>query len=92
MTHRSPLVTLAGLVVAFAIMFSINIANNPTRRAARERIRVPVASATPSTEVQSPAATERPACGHADQDRNAGPGGRMSSHEDRLRRPDQGPR
>jgi hypothetical protein len=28
MTHRSPLVTLAGLVVAFAIFFGINLANS----------------------------------------------------------------
>jgi hypothetical protein len=60
MTHRSPLITLAGLVVAFAIMFGINIANsaprageyaNPSGSAS--------ASPTPSTEVQSPAATEK---------------------------------
>jgi hypothetical protein len=31
MTHRSPLVTLAGLVVAFAIFFGINLANSAPR-------------------------------------------------------------
>ena len=60
MTHRSPLVTLAGLVVAFAIMFTINIANNPERAEQPASASAsPVASATPSTEVQSPAATEK---------------------------------
>jgi hypothetical protein len=33
MTHRSPLVTLAGLVVAFAIFFGINLANSAPRQA-----------------------------------------------------------
>ena len=33
MTHRSPLVTLAGLVVAFAIFFGINLANSAPRGA-----------------------------------------------------------
>ena len=33
MTHRSPLVTLAGLVVAFTIFFGINLANSAPRGA-----------------------------------------------------------
>ena len=31
MTHRSPLVTLLGLVAAFAIMFGVNIASSAPR-------------------------------------------------------------
>ncbi len=31
MTHRSPLVTLLGLVVAFAIMFGVNLASSEPR-------------------------------------------------------------
>jgi glucose/arabinose dehydrogenase len=60
MTHRSPLVTLAGLVLAFAIMFGVNIANS-AQRAGQPANPSPSASAspTPSTEVQSPAATEK---------------------------------
>jgi hypothetical protein len=63
MTHRSPLVTLAGLLVAFAIMFGVNIAN--TSRAGQPPSASspppssPSASAVPSTEVQSPAATDQ---------------------------------
>jgi hypothetical protein len=60
MTHRSPLVTLAGLVVAFAIMFSINIANSAPRAGEyANRSGSASASPPPSTEVQSPAATEK---------------------------------
>jgi hypothetical protein len=33
MTHRSPLVTLAGLVVAFAIFFGVNLANSAPHQA-----------------------------------------------------------
>jgi hypothetical protein len=33
MTHRSPLVTLAGLVVAFALFFGINLASSAPRQA-----------------------------------------------------------
>jgi hypothetical protein len=33
MTHRSPLVTLAGLVVAFAIFFGVNLANSARHQA-----------------------------------------------------------
>jgi hypothetical protein len=60
MTHRSPLVTLAGLVVAFAIMFGINLANSAPRSGEYANPSAsPSASAAPSTEVQSPAATEK---------------------------------
>jgi hypothetical protein len=60
MTHRSPLITLAGLVVAFAIMFGVNIANSAPRAGEYANPSAsPAASATPSTEVQSPAATEK---------------------------------
>src|SRR5215207_6561885 len=49
MTHRSPLVTLAGLVVAFAIFFGINLANSATRQATGPGY----SSASPSASSQS---------------------------------------
>lgn len=58
MTHRSPLVTLAGLVVAFAIMFGVNIALDRDEPATAAR---PSASASASSagtsQVPSPGAT-----------------------------------
>jgi hypothetical protein len=60
MTHRSPLVTLAGLVLAFAIMFGVNIANSAPRSGEYANPSASAsASPTPTTEVQSPAATEK---------------------------------
>jgi hypothetical protein len=59
MTHRSPLVTLAGLVVAFAIMFGVNIAMDRDQPATAGG---PSASATSSpaatTQAPRPTATE----------------------------------
>src|SRR5829696_147836 len=49
MTHRSPLVTLAGLVVAFAIFFGINLANSAPRQATGPGY----SSASPSASSQS---------------------------------------
>jgi hypothetical protein len=49
MTHRSPLVTLAGLVVAFAIMFGVNLA--------MERDQPPTAGVPSAPAYPSPAAT-----------------------------------
>jgi hypothetical protein len=60
MTHRSPLVTLAGLVLAFAIMFGVNLANSAPRSGEYANPSASAsASPTPTTEVQSPAATEK---------------------------------
>jgi len=63
MTHRSPLVTLAGLVIAFAIFFGLNLANS----AAHQEVGEGYLSASPSasgttnqpTEVPNPTATEQ---------------------------------
>jgi hypothetical protein len=49
MTHRSPLVTLAGLVVAFAVFFGINLANSAPRQATGAGY----SSASPSASSQS---------------------------------------
>lgn len=62
MTHRSPLVTLAGLVVAFGLFFGINLANS----APRQEVGAGYSSGSPSateptdqpTAVPSPTATE----------------------------------
>jgi hypothetical protein len=51
MTHRSPLVTLAGLVVAFAIMFGVNIAMDRDQPA---KAGVPSPSASPAATTQAP--------------------------------------
>jgi hypothetical protein len=60
MTHRSPLVTLAGLVVAFAVFFGINLANSAPRQATGPGY----SSASPSAssernETQSPSPTQQ---------------------------------
>src|SRR5215210_5027558 len=62
MTHRSPLVTLAGLVVAFALFFGINLASSAPRQATGPEY----SSASPSassadrtSETPSPSATEQ---------------------------------
>jgi hypothetical protein len=51
-THRSPLVTLLGLVVAFAIMFAVNVASSAPRESYRAG-----PSATPSTATATSAAS-----------------------------------
>jgi hypothetical protein len=62
MTHRSPLVTLAGLVVAFGIFFGINLANSAPRQEVGEGYPSGSPSATEATDqptaVPSPTATE----------------------------------
>ena len=62
MTHRSPLVTLAGLVLAFGIMFGVNLASSAPRGSYGAASSPPVASATttaPSpTDSASASATE----------------------------------
>src|SRR5215213_2100784 len=60
MTHRSPLVTLAGLLVAFAVFFGINLANSAPRQATGPGY----SSASPSAssqnnETQSPSPTQQ---------------------------------
>src|SRR5215211_8977283 len=60
MTHRSPLVTLAGLVVAFAIFFGINLANSAPPQATRPGYSSASPSASSqSTETQSPSPTQQ---------------------------------
>ena len=73
MTHRSPLVTLAGLVVAFALFFGINLASSAPRQATNPEY----SSASPSassadqtSETPSPSATEQ-ASGTASPNRTA---------------------
>ena len=62
MTHRSPLVTLAGLVVAFGIFFGLNLANSAPRQEVGEGYSSGSASETAATDqptsVPSPTATE----------------------------------
>jgi hypothetical protein len=62
MTHRSPLVTLAGLVVAFGIFFGINLANSAPRQEVGGGYPSRSPSATEATDqptaVPSPTATE----------------------------------
>src|SRR5215204_184885 len=59
MTHRSPLVTLAGLLVAFAVFFGINLASSAPRQATGPAYSS--ASPSPSSAEQrtSPSATEQ---------------------------------
>jgi hypothetical protein len=60
MTHRSPLVTLAGLVIAFGVFFGINLANSAPHQALDQGYPSPSASSPTDqpTEVPSRAATE----------------------------------
>jgi hypothetical protein len=51
-THRSPLVTLLGLVAAFAIMFGVNLASSEPRDS---YIGSPSPAATPTTAATTPA-------------------------------------
>jgi len=76
MTHRSPLVTLAGLVVAFAVFFGINLANSAPRQATGPGY----SSASPSassqgTETQSPSPTQQASA-------TAGPGETATAEPD----------
>ena len=60
MTHRSPLVTLAGLVVAFAIFFGINLANSAPRQATGPGYSSASPSASSqSNETESPSPTQQ---------------------------------
>ena len=60
MTHRSPLVTLAGLVVAFAVFFGINLANSAPRQATGPGYSSASPSASSqSNETQSPSPTQQ---------------------------------
>ena len=71
MTHRSPLVTLLGLVAAFAIMFGVNLASSaprdsytagpsPTASATAASGPADPTSAAPSSEPPSPASPPTP--------------------------------
>ena len=60
MTHRSPLVTLAGLVVAFALFFGINLASSAPRQATGAEYSSASPSASPAdqtSETPSPSTT-----------------------------------
>ena len=59
MTHRSPLVTLAGLVVAFGLMFGVNLASSAPPSAASAPS-VSVASATESAVAETPSPSATP--------------------------------
>jgi len=60
MTHRSPLVTLAGLVVAFALFFGINVANSAPRQATGPEYSSPSPSASATAEQSSAVASPTP--------------------------------
>ena len=84
MTHRSPLVTLVGLVAAFAIMFGVNLASSAAPGTCRRPAPTAAASAPPVASVR-PTVRPRPTSArhrhpdghprrHAEQDRNPDPG------------------
>jgi hypothetical protein len=58
MTHRSPLVTLAGLVVAFVVMFGVNLASSPSTSYGGTPSAPPSLAATPTP--STPATSETP--------------------------------
>ena len=63
MTHRSPLVTLLGLVIAFAIMFGVNLASSEPRGsyAASPSPSAPATAATdPASPTSAAPSSERP--------------------------------
>lgn len=64
MTHRSPLFTLAGLVIAFGLMFAVNLANDAPGQEVGEGYPSASPAATAATdqptEVPGPTATEQP--------------------------------
>ena len=88
MTHRSPLVTLVGLVAAFAIMFGVNLASSAPRNSYSA-----TPSPSPAASTQAPsdpdrrraspteAATPSPSVTASAEDTSEFP------EQDRLRRP-----
>ncbi len=58
MTHRSPLATLVGLVVLFAVMFGVNVARSAPRQP--EAVPAPTASASAAPTSVSPRPTPTP--------------------------------
>ena len=54
MKHRSPLVTLATVFVAFVIMFTVNMLSGPAGRSSAGTADVPVGSASGSGSSGSP--------------------------------------
>jgi hypothetical protein len=58
MTHRSPLVTLAGLLVAFALFFGINLASSAPRQATGPAYSSASPSPSSADQSTSPSATE----------------------------------
>jgi hypothetical protein len=61
--HRSPLFTLAGLVLAFAIMFGVNLANSAPRVYNGTEPAATIAAASTSS---LPATTAEPVTGDQD--------------------------
>ena len=59
MTHRSPLVTLAGLLVAFAVFFGINLASSAPRQATGPGYSSASPSPSSAEQSTSPSATEQ---------------------------------
>ena len=57
MTHRSPLVTLLGLVVAFGIMFGVNLANSAPRDSYRANPSGTPSATAAATSAASPTST-----------------------------------
>ena len=60
MTHRSPLVTLLGLVAAFAIMFGVNMASSAPRGSYASPSPTPPASASPAAPTSAAPSSEPP--------------------------------
>lgn len=60
MTHRSPLVTLAGLLAAFAIMFGVNLASSAPPNSYNQPSASPAATPPAATTAASPAETPTP--------------------------------
>ena len=73
MTHRSPLVTLAGLVVAFAIFFGANLANSAPGQAPGPGYSSASASASSQDETPSSPATTQQASPTASQRATSSP-------------------
>ena len=68
MTHRSPLVTLAGLVVAFALFFGINLASSAPRQATGAEYSSASPSASPADQTSETPSPSTTAAGDGDGD------------------------
>ena len=81
MKHRSPLVTLATVLVAFVIMFTVNMLSGPPGRSPAGTADAPVGSASGSASSGSPQPTEIAVLRHnrEEQDRTLRAGWPLSS-------------